>query len=781
MNRRGLPVTSFLTLLALLIAPHLSADIVDRHPLADPRDELIEARPDRVVASGEMFLVHGQRITTEGVNLDEGEPIRGAEGFAVPWPDGWLIIRSSHEDQSLSIAHLAREGSFEAFLEPPRAGEFVDAASNGGRLAILEKVHEERGSSLWVTVANDEGIIRRARLARLDDGVIRPFDDGFLAVTTVRASPGGHDLHAWRLREDGEPDLFRDIDRLHYGPELELATTGNHAVLTTRIFGGTVRIIGPDLSVSEPVVIEEPAGTDLTRLFPLPVGDRFLVSYGFRSGGENALIVNRDGKVLSNEPADPIVAGDRAGSHYLVLRPWGDAGLAVDDPRVVVKALEMKRRLYQPPRTIETIVSGKVTLAWFDYWRYYHFQQPGATLFVRFDEEGGVIDDEAQPFVGRTVFAIPGGFAFLTVEDGAIRMRRLDGRAGWIDETPIVLAEAPDDVRAIAGSATDDDLLVAWATAEEIFWSRFDLEGMPLQDLPSRVERGDTRSRTVMGISRSEDVWLLLLYDDDICRLSPCVTFDLYESLAIDRNGEPLGPLHELDIHSPSVRAVGLPDGTWAVPLGPHQTRVMHLARDGSLLGISTHPLLEDLIDFAPAPGGWKAFTGAGLIELIGLDSPMSLTGIENVSSPRFAAGTRMAFLDDAPGFEQTIVPCNGRIEATNGDLSIRLLDVGRTELERKIRIEVTNLGMTTATNVSVSASDHTVYFGPWRRSQQTTLAELGPGETATLFASIRSPQPALQFLVTSASIRDVEVENNSVLISEAEPLLRRRTVRQRP
>ncbi|HVT43698.1 MAG TPA: hypothetical protein VMT00_04840 [Thermoanaerobaculia bacterium] len=757
----------------------LSAAVVDRHLLAGPRSELISVGPARVVASdGGMFLVHGQRITTAGINLDEGEPIRGADGYAVGWSDGWMIIRSSFHEE-ISILHLDEDGVLEPYLDLPRAGDLLGAASRAGRIAMVERVYEQQGSTIWITVAGDEGMVRRSRLGRLDEGVIKPLGDGFLVVTTIRASSDAHLLHAWSLDADGRPLHLEEIGQTGYVLNLAVATNGHHAILaTTGLFEATVRVIGPTLEATTPIIIPAPPGTDLTRLFPLPMDEQFLVSYGMRTGGvteERAMIVNNEGTVVSDGSADPIAAGDRSGQHYLVMRPWGDAGLAEDDPRRIVTALQMKGRLYQPAHSIRTVVSGDVTLASFRYSQSYFYQQPGGRAFVRFDGDGTPIDHEPQSFPGEIVFAMPEGFAFLSMEGGVIRMRRLGLRDGLIAE-PVTLAEAPG-ARALAADATAHDFLVVWATRDEIVWSRFNLEGMPLQATPSRRSRGKTRTNSVMDISRHGGVRLLLVYDTDPCWLSPCVESDLYESLALDQDGEPIGPLHQLDVR-PDVRAAGLPDGTWAVPVSrSREGSVMHLARDGAFLGVVSHPMLSNLTDLAPTPLGWKAIAEdpLRLVEVNGLDAPVRLTGLHDMSSPTFGFGRWLAFLD-AAGFEPTPVPWNGRIETLQGDLSIRLRDVGRDALERRIRIEVTNEGATVASDISVTASDFLVYFGPFRRSTGT-IASLEPGQTAFISAAVRSTRPDLSFLVVSSGIEDGDVEDNRALLSSATPVSRRRAV----
>lgn len=781
-------VLALASVLLATFALSLSATVVDRQPLAGPRDELVEAPPARVVASGDMFLVHGQRVTTSGVNLDEGNPIRGAEGFAVTWSDGWLIVRPRDEDRTVSILHLGQDGTLEKFLDLPRIGEFNGAASNGGTLVLLEKAPEQLGQSLWMTVVDDERVVRRHQLtSRVEHARIESFGGGFLVITTVRSSPGGHLLHAWRLDGDGTPKQVEEIDHFQHEPYFNAGTNGERMLLaTSALFEATIRVIGPALEATEPIVISDPIGSDLTRLVPLPLDSGFLVSYGFRTSGvteERAMIVDENGRVVSDGPADPIAAGDRSGEHYLVLRPWGDAGLAEGDPRHVVAALPMRRRLYQPPQSIDAIVSEDVTLTSIEYLQAYHFQQPGAKIFVRFDETGRLIDETSEPFPGGFALATPEGFAFLSIEEGVIRMQRLARRGGWIDEEPVVIADAPG-ARVVAGDASDHDLLVAWATEDEIVWSRFELDGAPLQEAPFRRARGETRSLTTIGITRRDGARLVLVYDFDICRLSPCFVEDLFEALVLGETGEPLGPVRELDdVYSPSVHAVGLPDGTWVVPDLGLRGSLLHLAHDGSLMETVTHPRFENLSRLTPTPLGWKAFGSAPLriIEFIGLDLPVRLTGLEGVSEPRFAAGDRLTFLGEAPGFEETSVPWSGRIETVEGDLSIRLFDVGWDRLERRIRVDVANEGTTVATGISVTASDYSVYFSPFRE-WVGTIASLQPGESASVSATVAAWAPSdLRFLVLASSIEDVDVEDNSAIITSAEPLPRRRSVGRKP
>jgi hypothetical protein len=771
-------------LLFSVLAFPVSAAVVDRTQLADPRSELIPAVPGRVVASdGGMFLVHGQRITTEGINLD-GAPIPGTDGYAVGWHDGWLIIRSNAE--ALTVHHLGSDGSLELFVEAPRAAQLWSAASNDGRLAILE--------GKWITVIGEEGILRRELLttARLDGGTIEPFGSGFLVVTHVRASQTTSRLHAWRVSAEGVAQAIEEIADVPYTSSYRVAVGEGRAVITMTEFREpgvrwiVVRVIDAALVSKAPLEIPIPPGTDLTGLFPLPMDEGFLVSYSLRRGGQfesRAMVVSSEGTLVSDTVEEPIVQGDRLGRRYLVLRPWGDAGIAEDDPRWIVAALEMKRRLYQPPGSLETVVSGDVTLTSFIYRKTTIQQQPGGKFFVRFDAEGDPIDQEPVVFPGELVIAVPDGFAFISREQATIRMQRLARRGGWIDAEPVILTTMATGVPALTADATATDLLVAWATREEIVWSRFDLEGAPLEDALSRVDRSGARGMTSISISRRGDERLILVYDVDYCDFT-CLILNTIGTLALDREGDPVGPFRELDEGIwPTVvplRAVALGDGTWAVP-GFSHGRVMQLARDGSLLRVSSDPQLENILAFEPAPLGWRAIAKDPLriVEVVGLDDPARLTGLHGMSSAQFAFGDWLAFVAAAPGPEETIVPWNGRLETVEGDLSMRLLDAGRDERGRLVRLVVRNEGATVATGIRLETWWYQVLFGPDRRRGPIDLPPLAPGETTYVTASVGTASDP-RFWVLSDDIEDIDPADNTALLSEAESAPpRRRSTRR--
>ncbi len=761
-------------LLVVFLSFSLHASIIDRHPLAEPRTKLIDAVPGRVVASeGGMFLVHGQRITADGVNLDEGAPIAAATGFAVGWNDGWLVLRPSYQEGH-SILHVSESGEVATFAEVSEAGDFVDAAATAGNLAILDRV--PHSGSIWITVVNKEGLVSRELLAKLDSAVIRSFGDGFLVVSLVRSSFNTQTMHAWRLDSNGVPQELRKIGTVADSSGLSISINGNRALVVTSGSGTTLRIIDTSLEVTEPVVYPQP--NELPSPFPLPLGEeQFIVSYG-----ERAMVIDGSGGMIVDAPAAPIVAGDRAGDRFLVLRPWGDAGLASGDPRSIDRSLEMKQNLYLPPLEIYTVVSSDVTLVTLDFWEIYWFEQTGLSGFVRFDGSGLPIDPEPQPTSAEMIISTPDGFAFFFLEEDWVSMRRLTRRGGWLDEEPIRLIEAPD-ARAFAADAGEDDLLIAWANDEKLLWSRFSLDGSPLQSSPSHVERGEPRDIAIMGVTRHDGNRLLLLFDTDACYFSPCVVGYRTDSLVLDSSGEPLGPLHELPMNSPSVEAIGLDDGTWVVPLLERDAwwsnpNAIHLSGTGELLASSSHHLLEGMMDVEPAPGGWRAVAGSPIriVEVLGFDQPTSMTGLGDVSDVRLGYGDWLAFLDDAPAFAPTSVPFNGRIEAVEGDLSIRLFDVGRDDHEQHLRIEITNEGSTVVRDISVVSQDFYATFGPFRR-YSGKIAELQPGETTTLGAYVSSALPTQRFTVVANGLEDVDVSDNSAEIGSATPLSRRRTV----
>jgi len=748
-----------------------SAGLLDRTPLAPPQSELRDAAPARVVASdGGMFLLHGQRISSGGVRID-AEPVPGTEGYAVGWADGWMII-SADEDE-YSVLHLAHQGAPEPRLRIPRFGEFVGAASNGGRIAILEIVYGTQPPWMHLVIVNEEGLVQRRPLAQLHGGTISRFLDGFFIATHVRTSNESSILHAWRIDGNGVPQLFAELGTISpFQPTIEIAVNGDRALLSvadgSRL---TTQVIDAALTSSDPETITAPF---LTRAFPLPFEDGFIVSYQTSVGGpssENrALIVNPQGELVSDVMAEPIVAGDRSGSRYLIVRPWGHAGLADEDPRRIIAAITLKQRFYVPPPALETVVSGDVTLVAMG-------NEKWSRSWVRFDGTGTPIDAEPQVLPGRVVVAIPEGFAILGVEAERITLRRLSRRGGWIDSAAIPLVTVPE-LREFAVHSNDRDLLVAWVTPTELAWTRFDDDGSALQAQPFRV----ARSGEVTGVSLHGrgDERLVLVQNIFICNILCPPMPDELDALTIDGDGRPISQLHRIDVWSAGDQAVGLTDGTWVVPTLPLEGEVIHLARAGSLLQVERNSMLQRIIDVEPTSNGWKATAGSPsrMIEVIGPAAPSRVTGLGDISLPHFGFGPWLAFLADTPGPEDTPVPWNGRLETIEGDLAIEVHETRRDGRGHHVRVAIRNEGTTIATNAIVTSTSDRMRFSVSGKNSAEVLS-LNPGETVYLSAVDEADGVSQSnIFVLSDDIEDIDPSDNlTTIVPPAPPQHRRRGV----
>ncbi len=630
-----------LALFTSMIALSAPASIVDRTPLADPRSELVDIGPGAVVASesASMFLLHGQRITTEGVNLD-GEQIPGTEGRAVGWTDGWLIIDETID--YLEISRLMTDGTVTPFAKIPRRGELLSFASNDGRLAILER-EDGNPTRVWLTVLDESGIIKRAPLARLHTGAITAFGSGFMAVTSVRTQVT-EIVHAWLIDREGIPQEFETIGEVplysvppdrELSPLLTVSKPGDRVLFRT---SRSLYIIDGDLSVTGPITFSPWGNIDRTAL---AIDGGFLVTYGYWTSAFGTLwrgrVITADGTVRDQQEIDPIVAGDRIGDTYLVLRPWGHAGLAQGDPRTIVEALRMKVRLHQPPELRDTVVTGEVTLTDITYRQSRTDQQPGGRYFVRFDADGTVLDDDLVPFPGNVVAAIPQGFAFLDLQQNAITMRRLDARGGWIDDEPMVLTSVAEETRVIAAESNGQNLVVAWATEDEIVWSVYGLDGSPLRGEPYRMARTNELQNSGLVLNgRENGERLLMLEDTDLpCELSPCSFEFRHWSVGIDSKGDPIGSVNQLPAEV-GLRAAGLPDGTWAIPgyFDVHQ-----LSRSGVLLQETPSPF-DEPHDLRATATGWEAIVPhpMRLVEVSGLADLIRVTSLEGVETAHFGS-----------------------------------------------------------------------------------------------------------------------------------------------
>ena len=746
------------SLFALLALP-ASGALIDRTPLAEPRSTLPDAGPGRVVASDNgLFLVHGQRITSDGVRIDQ-EPVPGTEGVPVAWPGGWLILRSG------MAYFLGPEGPPQPWQAVPVSGRFQGAASNGGRLAILEL--DERSRPFWVylSVFDENGLVQRRPLAALDGGTIAPFGDGFLVITHVRTSDEASVLHAWLIDADGTPRAFEDLGLVgRWLQNVEIAVAEERALVTTyHLSEITSRVVEATLQSSVPHVI---TGGSFSSAFPLALDDGFLLSYqpgfGGRGSEARAVVFDTEGNVQSDAVAEPIVGGDRIGDRYLVMRPWGHAGLAEEDPRRIIAALPLKQRLYQTAGVRETVVSGDVTLVGIG-----HFSTE--TDWIRFDAEGTPIDQEAMRLTPREVIAIPEGFGFVAIQAGGIGMRRLSRKGGWIDEEPVLLARV-SGIRTFAAHANERDLLVAWTTEDKLLWSRFSLDGTALQAEPFAIERRQGVFPAIHLAGNQLERLLLVHYINQCNILCPPVD-DRFDAMALDADGDPLGALHPLDVSEMGVLAVQLPDRTWVVPSGSGSGQLIHLTPDASLIEEARNPMLRTVRDIEPTSAGWRATADAPsrLLEVNGFNSPFRVTGLGDVVNPHLGFADWLAFAAESPGPESTNVPWNGRLSTTEGDLSIEVRETGRDSMgRRRLRIAVTNEGTRVATNVRVTSFSGTLKEIP-------AIAPGGIVYFAALdFNEISKPF----FFALSEDIEDINPSDNVTGVSPSGPLqVRRRSV----
>ncbi len=756
MSRAPFLLVSLLALLALLALP-ASGALTDRTPLAEPRSTLPDAGPGRVVASDTgLFLVHGQRITSDGVRIDQ-EPVPGTEGVAVAWPGGWLILRSGE------AYFVGPGGSPKPWQSVPVPGRFLGAASNDGKLAILEVTHGSQPSWVYLSVFDENGLVQRRPLAALEGGAIAAFGDGFLVITHVRTSDEASILHAWLIDADGTPQAFETLG--HVGPSLrgvEIAVDGDRALVTT--FDArevTARVVDGSLQASVPHVIRDGF---FNRAFPLALETGFLFSYQQGPSSEaRAVKLDFEGNVESDTPAEPIVGGDRIGDRYLVMRPWGHAGLADGDPRRIIAALPLKQRIFQTAFVRETVVSGEITLVVTGHWS-------SERYWIRFGADGKPIDPEPLALDEREeVIALPDGFAFFTVQAGGIAMRRLSQDAGWIDAEPVLTGRSSSPVWSFAAHANDLNLVVAWTTEDQVSWSRFTHDGTALQAEPFRLPARQG-VYTDIHLAGNQLERLFLVQHIRQCNILCPPTEDRYEAVTLDADANPIGPLQTLDVSFMGAIAVQLPDRTWVVPSGNSWDQLLHLAPDASLIEEARNLMLRDIRDIEPTPSGWRATaeSPSRLIEINGFNSPVRVTGLGDVGTPHFGFGEWLAFVAESPGPEDTDIPWTGRLSTVEGDLSVDVKETRSDSGGQHLLVAVTNEGTSVATNVRITSISGTV----------REIPAIAPGGIVYLaaFHSVNNPAPL--FFALSEDIEDINPSDNVASVSPpGPPQLRRRGV----
>jgi hypothetical protein len=766
----------------LLSAFTLDAAIVDRVAVAPPRTEVRDTIGGPVVASGEAFLVRGQRISSDGIVLD-AEPVAGADGRAVAWGDGWLVLSS--RDDTIHVRHLPWVGAPELIHTIPSDHWLIDATSAGERLAILELGRTGIDQIAWLTVTDGTRILQRAGIGRAEDAKITRFGDGFLVVSWEREPDYRRTLRAWLFDRNGALVRFRTLETANVfsSNQVYLASLSHTAAIMTRNSSGT-RFVVVDEALA--TVAAASLGSDADSIWwstPLTVGDRFFLTY-YRYDPtriDRVVIVESDGTIVADEPTDPITWGDRAGDRYLVVRWWGDAAIAVGDPRTIVTPLiPLRQRVWESIPTLETTISDDVTLVSF-----------GGNLplhHVRVEADGAPID--LEPWLTPTVpgaavrtsiSATPDGFVFAWRDIDTIRMRRLARRGEWIDPEPVTLASAPL-AKGIAIHANDRDVLLAWSTWEAIHWMRFAHDGAPIDLVPNRVAHVPTDSDygsgdpTQISISGRGDERLVLVQDTFVCVILCAIPPLRLQALALDPGGQPLGPLTRVDARG-SSRAAGLADGSWVLQVDNidfASPAILRLARDGSVLDSTIVPALSGRIaDVLPTENGWKAISQRPwrLVEMEGATTATRMTGLHGVESPRFASDGRLAFVDRSDELETVVVAWTGRVSAPEGDLALEVTELGVDAYFRYLGLTVHNRGSEDATNVYV-ASQHMSF-----QTEPVMIPLIRAGQSAHVVATIRFSSQDETIRVLSADIIDVDPSNNSATVLGAAP----RPPRQRP
>ncbi|MCM2316178.1 MAG: hypothetical protein NDJ92_13610 [Thermoanaerobaculia bacterium] len=765
-----------LMLLLLFLPSSIGAAIVERVPVAAPVSSLVEVGAARVVASDAgAFLVNGQRISSDGVALD-AEPVRGAEGYATAWSDGWLIIRT-YQGQHY-VTHLGLTGAPELVQQIPTGDYFQDAASVSGRLAMLEIQHVEAQSYLRITITDGREVIRRATLGRAEGAKIARFDGEFLVVSWELRADNRRTLSAWRLDADGIPLDVRVLGESSAYPEDQVfvAVNGEKALILTRDWNvARCRIIDRTLSSTVLLSIDQSGILYTYWSIPLPTNEGFFVpytKYEFPEKASRAMVVRLDGTVGGDSVVDPVAEGDRSGNRYLVVRPWGHAAIAEGDPRKIVSTpFTLRRRVYESWTNLETFVSGDVTLVAF-----------GGNRFVRVEANGTAIDPAPQsiPYgYASEIAALPDGFAFAWREGGAVRWQRLSRRGGWIDSEPRTLTPA-EGALGIALHANGRDLLLAWTTDSETRWSRFAFDGTPVQNGFDRVPHAPREEYTgepsAISIGGRSDERIILVEDTFTCNIL-CFTPPLkLEAFTVDGDGRQLGPLTLVDSYD-SSGAAGLADGTWVLQVyAPSSDRheILHLARNGTPLGQSYVAAISGtLADLAPTETGWKAIVGSPwrFVEVEGATEATRVTGLAGLGSPQFAFGGRLAFLDQGAELESVAVPWTGRLSATDGDLAIHLTDLGIDRRGQHLTVRVHNQAQKDATGVYVASTDgYSIGL-----SDPYLLGTVRSGEIVQ-FNIVGSPY-AGPFMVLSSDVSDTDPSDNRIDKSAAEP----RAPRRRP
>lgn len=758
--------------------------LVDRRPVASPTSTLLDASSGRVVASPSvsMFLAQGQRVTSDGALVDV-VPERGAEGHAVAWKDGWLVV---HAGRELDVRHVGALGPARSLYRAPSQGVLLDAASASGRIVILEGDRTD-ADALWLTVADDREVLRRTKVGRARGARAVAMRGGFLVVSWIAAENSQWSFKMRRLDRDGNPVLERIVERWPLPTDVFLTAGDARAILVVGGLFGRHTIIDEQLTMTPPV--EMSRGLRFSRA--VAMGDRFVLPYGVQDVRDaaqirewRARVIRHDGTTESDAPADPIAGADRIGTRYLVARPWGDAAIAEDDPRRVVSpAVRLRLRSYDHAADFGTITSGDVTLAAFGR---YPFSQ--LSHFVRIDANGEPIDalPRLMPSVvyrdslRQRVTAASAGFAFGVQVGREIHVRLLARRGEWTDTAPAVV-DTGTYAYEWALHGNDDGLLLAWMTETEILTVRLDHDGTPLQLVPDRFpqpSRGRDINSGRLEISGAGSDRLIVV-QQSYCSLGICSPNlgDLrLQAMVLGADGRVAGS--PTIIHSRSAGApVTLPGGSWMIPFSAGQgPEILHVASDGVLLARAQVPeLTGGITDAMPTATGWQAIVeSARVIEFDGASTPKRMTGFTRPRiptfflqvSPRFAAGGRVVYIDDSDVIGSVPVPWSARVVAEEGDLSIRLTDLGRRGNEHFFSVAVRNKANRQAKSVVVTD------YSPYGSSRAFPSLSAGE-EVHFVMTSVVLPYGtfAPRFVVVSDDVADTDPSDNMATFDDVQAL----------
>lgn len=764
--------------LALIVAltPHLlSAAIVDTRPLSPPlvRTEIVGAQPVAANDSGE-YLTAQYRISADGDFIDQ-DPLAGAQGIPLGWGADWLTVRQV--DRQIVIRKVPSRGASEDFLEFPTMGILMGAATIDDRVALLERRHLPQTVEVWVTVADESGIVQRRLLTTAEEAAITGWGGHFFVATAVRSDLDHSLVHSWKLDADGTPLAIDEGTEVELFPEVTISARDDRIIVVARTSATLTTIVeDASLAVLNVLHLDRPMNGYGLPALPIPTPDGFEVAYE-----SNVLVLNSDGTMLNDGPAEPIATAGWFGERFLVVRPWGDAALAEGSPRnVITPALDLRRaRRETETEALRTIVSEGVTLTLITRMASFPFYE---LHFTRVDQDGRMIDTAPQRVeagIGVQVVAIPGGFGFVWRTGNGMMYRRLSTRGDWIDPVAKVLQGAwtTTATAAVAG----ETLLLAWSSPDELFTTPFTLGGdamrstpwiTPASGFPSSLRLSGNGTRFLVLLSHPFQCNILCVPED-----APVVT------LVFDTSGELIGPAQTVANANTVGAPVPLPDGTWVLPTNAADgIRIVHIGRDGSLLATATSPLLDQLpLDARATEEGWEAMLADPMrwVRFRGISEPAGILGLAGLEMPRFGSDQWLSYLytetlEGIPG------PWTGRVVSTPGDVSIQVTEITRAGTPSRFDITITNNGDSEATGLYLVWESSPLEIVPLYGTRLLTeyplssmdLPVLTPGSHVTLRGLIKhSGSHASRVMVLSRDLMDVSPADNFARAETSPPV----------